>query len=703
MPTLPRASLASLASLASRVCPSAPFLVPRLLRVPLRALPSQCLPPTTARRSKSDGKSHRKLQLSLQRTAKQQSRAAHNEVLQQMRQASADRNLKALMELYPSIVAARVADRTETRKMAQMLHYCMRSPLAAGVAPGDILPFIQQVIQDIQDGNLQPHPTAFVHFLGIYKERHMYQEGHALWQWLAQQDDLHLSQSVYGAAIELLAHGRQLRLPELENLYLDALQRFPGTFAQYHLSPGAIVPNRSQPTAIANLPITLLQGILTARILNNDWKNAYLALDTALRLYPAQLPNRFFDIFVLNRPLEEAYTVFLVACRAGVVLSPSHVTGLITKIKKAIEGRDNLRDRVVLLRAIANALYAYLEAGASMDPIHTASFLTSFGSLLPEPASGEDYEGEMAILRNRILTFAHKSLSSLFQAGMPPSPNAFTALVHLAGKLRVPDLLRTSLQDIKTAEVDIGDIGLRTVLASAGLTGAKDLIEETWTQISHKAVLQGNQIDWRDWITLAKACRRAQGLDYFRTQLTELEYAMRPQYKDMILGTLDSEPSPSGKPLQVLDLEEFDKHFAELDQQMKNITAVIMSGQRLDVRQTPFYMSLDPERKPLANADDLKKVYDEYTMDPHQPPAENAPAALSSVGIPLDELRFANWVSIADLMDQASTLDEERLGGKEGTSSGESHNITGNRPHGDRAFTQSIDLLREKVKILRSV
>lgn len=696
MPTLPRASLASL------VCPSAPFLAPRLLRAPLRALPSQCLLlPTAARRSKSDGKSFRRLQLSQQRAQKQQAFAAHHAVLQQMRQACADRNLDAFMELYPSVVATRAVDRIETRKIAQMLHYCMRSSASAGLARSDVLPFIQQVIQDIQKGKLPPHPAAFVHFLGIYKERRMYEDGHALWQWLAQQDDQHLSQAVYGAAIELLAQGRQLRLPELENLYLDALQRFPGTFAQYHLSPGAIVPNRSQPTVIASLPITLLQGILTARILYNDWKNAYLALDTALRLYPAQLPSRFFDLFVLNRPLEEAYTVFLVACRAGVVLSPSHLTGLVAKIKKAMEDRDNLRDRVVLLRASANAMYAYLEAGGSMEPIITASFLTSFGSLLPDPTSGKDYEGDVASLRNRIVTFAHKCLSSLFQAGMTPSPNSFTALIHLAGRLRVPDLLRVSLQDIRTAQVDIGDVGLRTVLVSASQIGVKDLIEETWTRIAQNADAQGKQIDWRDWATLAKACRRAQHLEYFHTQLVEFEHAIHPQHREMIVGMMDNEPRPSGKPLRDFNVHDFDKHLAELDQQMKNITAIVMSGQRLDIRQTPFYMSLDPEKKPLASVDDLRKVYDEYTVDPHQPPADNPPAVLSSIGIPLDELRFANWASILELMDQANTLEENRLGALERTGSKNRHDTASNLLHSDTTSALSIDRLREKIKILR--
>ncbi|KAF1979661.1 hypothetical protein BU23DRAFT_548863 [Bimuria novae-zelandiae CBS 107.79] len=701
MPTLPRTSLASL------VCPSAPFLAPRLLRTytPLAALPSQCLLlPTPGRRHNSTGKTFRKTKVNERQVQQRQLLGHVVEVRQQLRQACDDRDLKALMDLYPSFIATgHLQSRDETRKIAQALHVCARTQTAGRVPFESVLPFIQQVIEDIKKGSLPPHPMAFVHLLGIYRDRKMYDEGYALWQWLSQQDDNYLSQAVYGAAIELLAYSRQVRLPELENLYLDALQRFPGTFAQYHLSPDAIVPDRGQPTLIANLPITLLQGITTARIFHNDWKNAYLALDTALRLYPAQLPARFFELFVYNRPLEEGYTAFLVACRAGIIIPPGYLSGLIAKIRKAMEHCDLLRDRAVLLRAIANATYAYLQAGGSLQPIHVAAFLTSFGSLLPEPASGENYEGDMASIRNIIVTRAHETLSTWFQAGLPPSPNAFTALINLAGRLRVPDLLRVSLHDIETAQVNIGDIGLRTVLTSAGQTGAKDLIEETWASIVHKADSMGRQIDWRDWICLSKACRRAQHLDYFNAQLSEQEHAIPTPYKDMIVETLDNELPHTETTMQSLNPDAFETQFAELNQQIKNITAVVMSGQRLNIQQNPFYMSLDPEKLPLANILVLRDVYNEYTVDPHQPPAEDATPFRSSTGIPLDELRFANWVSVVEMMDQADKLDKERREAIRRTGSDVTQATTKNPLRNTHNSIISLDRLRKRIKSLREV
>jgi hypothetical protein len=635
---------------------------------------------------------------------KQQTLHGDDAVLQQFRKAFNERDLRSLMDLYPSVLSTGTLTRDDTRRIAQTLHACVRSPHLPSDTRTHLLSFLQQVIKDLQKGALPPHPFVFVHILGIYKARKMYDEGYALWQWLVQQEDSYVSQAVYGAAIELMAYGKQLRLPELESLYLDGLKRFPGTFAEYHLSPDAIVPNRAQPIAIANVPITLLQGILTARLLHNDWKKSYLALDTALRLYPCQLPARFFELFLASRQLREAYTVFLVACRAGIVLKPSHLTTVLSKVRANITSCDTLRDRIILVRSIANALYAYLEAGGSLESIHVGQFLTSFGSLLPEAAPGKDYQGDIALLRNRIITFAHNALSTLLQAGMPPSPQVFNALVSLAGRLQVPDLLRVSLQDAETAQIDLGDIGIRNVMSSAGQIGAKDIIEEYWTRIAHMAASNGQQIDWKDWMSFAKACNKADHVDYFHAQLREQEHAIPAGFQDSITRTLEEEVLSTEKTIDTSRAEEFEKELAEINQLIKNIAAVVMSGQRLDIRKTPFYMSLDPERPPLANRAHMQKIYDEYTIDPHQPPSANPvlPAASSPTGLPLDELRFENWTSVVELMDQAYTLEQERQ--SEGQRVGEDvkHEKSNPLKRDKTTVRLTPDYLRDYVKSLRN-
>lgn len=613
------------------------------------------------------------------------------------------------MDVYPNAVASAALTPQDTRQIAQALHTYVR----INNRTTNISPFVEQVVQDIKAGVLPPHPYAQVHLLGIYKEWKWFDDGYAFWQWLIQQDETLVSDAVYGAAIELLAYGRKVSLPDLENLYVQALKRFPGTFAEYHLSPDAIVPDRGQPIPMVDTPVLLLQGILTARILARDWKNAYLALDTALRLFPATLPTRFFELFMTQRPLPEAYTVYLIACRAGIVFKASNLTALITQLRAVMAATTSLRDRTMILRAMANAIYAYVEAGGTLENVHVNAFISSFDTLLPGKAPGQDYEGETAVLRNTIVTTAHGIMSTLLQAGLAPQSHNFITLINLAGKLRVPDLLKVSLQDIRTSGGDVDEIGARTILSSAGYLGAKDLVEEFWTRIASQAEGQGRLISYEDWITFAKACKRADHLDYFRGQLAKFEHTISSYLHSKVIDSIETkELLSSDNTIELMDTKAFTSEFEALRNQIKNVAAVVMSGQPLDLRKSPFYMSIDPDSKPLGSDQELRTLYDEFTIDPHQPPlppdnAAHLPTALSSTGIPLDELRFQNWVSINDLMDSAQSYEEERQKVIEYKVAHRKHfrgkfELTGRLRNKNRKFLLPLEHLRERVKQLRA-
>jgi hypothetical protein len=566
-----------------------------------------------------------------------------------------------MMDLYPTLLETKVLNRQDTRRIAQALH--VRARQSSKTA--DIFPFIQQVATDIRRGALEPHPYAFVHLLGIYKDCKRFDEGHELWQWLVQQEEPYVSQAAYGAAIELMAYGGLSTLPELEELYTEGLKRFPGTFAEYHLSPDAIVPDRSQPVLIAGIPTILLQGILTARILARDWKKSYLALDTILRLYPTQTPSRFFELFMTERPISEAYTAFMVACRAGTSLNPGQVTSLITKLRAAMGTTASMADRMMLLRAVANALYAYQEAGGQLESLHVGVFIHCFEHVIPEPTPGEDYQGEAALLRNTIVLTAHEILSGLLQAGFSPQIHPFEALVSLAGKLRVPDLLTTTLKDIENAQIELGPIGTRSALTSAGLVKNKQVIQELWSRIISTAESVGAQIAFEDWITFTKACRRADLADYFREQLSKLSHTTTSSTEEHLIYQIGLAEQSTDLPFDYMTPDELTEGMETLKRQMKEVEAVVMSGSPLDLRTSPFYMHLDPATTSMSSLDNLRAVYDELTTDPHQPspppPAEgstNKPAA-SSTRIPLAELRFMNWLTIAEMMADAETYESQ--------------------------------------------
>ncbi|KAF2821816.1 hypothetical protein CC86DRAFT_358851 [Ophiobolus disseminans] len=656
-------------SLAAIVCPSAPFLAPRLLRttVPTAIDAIQCVPSTLQKSCYATKTQKRepvkKLRIirsgSMRHVAREYKKTQDNEVtslLKQLRQACDTRNVHQMMDIYPNLRDLKALSRHDTRQIAQALHTRTRHNTKAS----DLFPFIQQFVTDVRSGALEPHPYAYVHLLGIYKDCKRFEEGHELWQWLVQQDERHVSQAAYGAAIELMAYGGLSTLPELEDLYADGLKRFPGTFAEYHLSPDAIVPDRSQPTLTLGVPTLLLQGMCTARLLSRDWKRAYLALDTILRLYPTQTPPRFFELFMIERPITEAYTAFTIACRAGIVLNPGQVTALLTKMKAAMQATSSLSDRVMILRATANALYAYQEAGGQLESLHIGVFVHCFEQLLPELAPGEDYHETRAAHRNIIVIAVHEILAGLLQAGLSAQIHPFEALMSLAGKLRVPNLLTTTLGDISAVKMNLGPIGTRSALTSAGLVKNKPLIEQLWTGVVAAADAEGSQIAFEDWITFTKACRRAGHAEYFHQQLSKLSHTNTSRVENHLKQqmTFDERVAPQ-EFTEGMTPAELTTEMEGLKEQMKNIEAVLMSGSSLDLQMSPFHMHLDPATTSLSSLELLRRVYDELTTDPHQPPptplveGSQVKPVVSSTGIPLDQLRFMNWLSVLEMMDGA--------------------------------------------------
>jgi hypothetical protein len=617
------------------------------------------------------------------------------------------RDVQYVMDLYPSLLEAGELDRQDTRRIAQALHTRARQKSKTS----DMFPFVQRFVDDIRSGALQPHPYAFVHLLGIYKDYKRFNEGHALWQWLAQQDDTHVSQAAYGAAIELMAYGGISTLPELEDLYTEGLKRFPGTFAEYHLSPEAIIPDRSQPVLVSGIPTVLFQGILTARILARDWKKAYLALDTILRLYPTQTPPRFFELFVAERPISEAYTTFMLACRAGTCLSPGQVTVLITKLRAAMGTTQSMSDRVMILRAVANALYAYQEASGQLQSLHIGVFIHCFEHILPEHTPGVDFVGEPAQLRNAIVVTAHEILAGLLQAGFEPQIHPFEALVSVAGHLRVPNLLTTTLNDIKTAGMDLGPIGTRSALTSAGLVKDKDLIQQLWSQVVTSGNDEGSQIAFEDWITFTKACRRADFASFFREQLSKQSHtttASVEQHLNYQIGLEEQVTDTSS--FQYMSTSALTAELDGLKHQMKNVEAVQMSGTPLDLQKSPFYMHIDPSTTSLSFLGNLQAIYDEMTTDPHQPPPQpNADGthlmpALSPTKIPFDQLRFMNWLSILEMMQEAEMYEvKTRWEVNDAIARGEpyKHRPLVFTPNRQELPIMSKEELRERIRALR--
>ncbi|KAF2200840.1 hypothetical protein GQ43DRAFT_441192 [Delitschia confertaspora ATCC 74209] len=670
----------SRASLASLVCPSAPFLVPASLRAPL--LRASCFH-TSASLQKSVQKSvyqsKKKRQAKVLSFDPRLKRREENydsfpQPLHAFRSLIGFEDLPLITDAYPTLLEQKALESNDTLRIAKLLHNYFRNSKARRAEDIErFYPFLEQVTQDIQAGDLPPNPYAHVHILSIYKELQKYEAGAKFWNWLSTQNDYYVNQAVYGAAIELLAYQGTVTLPQLEDIYNQGLRRFPGTYAEYHLSPEAILPDRSQPTVITGLPISLVQGILTARMMARDWKNSYLSLDAVLRLYPTQVPTRIFELFIHERPISEGYTVFLLACRAGIKLKPNHLTKLLVNLTKAMDVCNSLEARVTILRGMVTAIYAYVGVSGILEGQHIAVFIRACGHVLPpRPHPAEDYAGDSASMRRELVAIAHGAVADILECEASGttsgSASMFGALITLAGKLNAPALFTATLTEIEAIGGVTNNIERRNILTTAGILGMKHVIQKYWGDIVAAAENEGHQLTHGDWISLARAARRAGYAVFFEEQCGELSHTLTERTRAVAYNALaaseEEEGSISAENIIPIHPETFETGIEEIQRTIQKIVSLLRTRTLLNFDAHPIFMFLDPTRLPLGSISDLRAVYDELTTDPHQPPPQHPDGtrpkpALSPTGIPLDELRFQNWVTVMELMSQAEGLEVE--------------------------------------------
>lgn len=327
-----------------------------------------------------------------------------------------------------------------------------------------ILPYAQMVIADIQSGAVPGHPLASVHLLSLLKDMEEFEIANAFWQWLRTQDETHTDARVYGAMIETLAfNGEPLRY--LEDLYSEAFERYSNT--------QEIAPEKAKETGATR--IMLLQGIITARLLNGEWRGAYEAFDLVLRLYPTATPSRIYELFIYERPVREGYIAFLMACRAGTPLKPGVLTPLLSEIWK------QHRDVAAMIRAV----WAFVGAGGTVTVHHLNAIIR--GILLSYPAEPWDDTPEAKAEHSRgfytLLSYARECIAAFCSLGIQLEASTFNTLMICGGKLKRGDLVLGGLRDMLAAKVKPSAITYRTLVLVSGELNDAVQLEESWTMI----------------------------------------------------------------------------------------------------------------------------------------------------------------------------------------------------------------------------
>ncbi|KAF2834998.1 hypothetical protein M501DRAFT_475581 [Patellaria atrata CBS 101060] len=684
--------MSSRRALSLFVCPLAPFLIPSSARYTLKQTLRYSWIQTTSRGVASKSR-RRKVQIP---RGQIESIDKNREVLDQYRASIRSRSLSDVIRLYPGVAEKRfltVSDASETIGFVLNFYRTTPDALKPKIKP-ELLAFAESLIEDLKNGRLPSRSDVLVKIISFLKHTEEYEIGEHFWAWVVQQDDEFVSQHVYGAMLELLAFQGRKSLEELEDMYQQALKRCPGTFAAYHLSPEAIVPDRSQYLDLKGLSMTLLQGIITARDCHGDWRGAYLGLDTALRLYPTQCPTRIFELFIYNRPSPgEAYDVFLLACRSGHKLRPEILLAVLNKLAAFTLNRPELSVTTYLgfARAMLNAMRAHVGVGGVINKYHLNKLVAMLSRALPN----EDNSGTSDETYNESIASAGYSITKIcLEAGIEADITIFNTLIHLGGAAKQPQLSLTAVQDIADLQLEPTKITYRTLLLAAGYNCKPKAIEQSWRTLVEASEAQRQALDVTDWKALATACRKADHREFIQDQKQQQSHTMTDAIKREIareLGRSDRTVSPKlagDDPAKIKALTE------DLVDRAAGIAEMMKTRLSSDFYNHPIPMTLDLGFS-LGREEDLRAIYDELTTDPQQVASvRTGPKPTSTTGFPLDELRFRNWLSVNNLLAQAEATQEERH-----VPDGTAPDEVGTPDEGDR--TARLDALRRRILRLR--
>lgn len=523
-------------------------------------------------------------------------------------------------------------------------------------------------------------------------------KGIQLWEWLERQDDSYVSPSVYGVAIELLAiQGRPAE--ETESLYIQALKRFPGSFNEYHLSPDAVLPDLTRPFNIKGIPVTLLQGVLTARLLRGDSKSAYLAFDTALRLFPTQLPSRFYTLFVVERPVTEAYKVFMMATRSGTAIGADCLKALLSKLR-AVAVVEPLHNASVL-RSILTACYAFAASGSPLTSNHLTEVVIAITSILQHPTISALPKEEVSQLADHLLLAVNRLFDIWSNQGARPGIAAFNSIItNVAGKAQRSDVIDTCLADMHSLDLEPNAVTRRSLLKAAGDIGDTELLKATWVDLFASRHATGASVELADWQTLAKAARQSGQEQFARQELQQASSTMSSFLVDRILGLLEERPAKAKADINPTLAGPIRHLIGTILQDILYMENQLESSRFRDFCLEPLPTSFSGSEY-LQNMpeEQLRAVYNEMSIDTSFTQSEpeqseervlaaaqaesmpdggltalsleaetssaethtNSPPAVSSTGFGYAELRYENWKTINELLAESNERDSEYI------------------------------------------
>ena len=564
-------------------------------------------------------------------------------------------------------MAKGLLDKSDGCELAKKLQQCLQSS-ENDSSKDYIAKFATKVSRDLRSRRLLATNMTGLHLLYIFEKVEQFDQGLELWDWWSRQHDGIADLQAFGAALSF-SNKAGASLSELENLYLQALERFPGDYAAYHMSPNAVISDRTQMQKVRGMSMRLLQRMCGIRVQHGDLKNAYLDLDTALRLFTCTVHADFFNPLIELRPVAEGYMIVQLACRNGT--PPTH-----RSFRRMLEGlakegsTQDLESRLQYMHLELDAIHAFAGVSGASKLIMHDLCNTTFKLLAHAAQVGSGNISAIIYLLDLIFaTAARKNLQVVVDQN-------YNSLVSAAGSLKSREVLNFALRISRLSETSEDPITYCTIMKTAGSLQDVNMMKQAWGKLVDLKQLKSS--DWKTFARAAKAAgvpnlvreelkQRSDAKDYVDREVVEAELAKVHSEETLAVDRVlpqHSEPPDASILLAAV---------GQLGSKIKKICDMIQSDQLHNFAVEPIRMSMQPSQINASEAD-IREVYDRLTMDPRErarneakveelvdlssAPASGKPSPnvvpITSSGFRMDDLRYENWKTINELLVEAA-------------------------------------------------
>ena len=177
---------------------------------------------------------------------------------------------------------------------------------------------IEEFIAQYKQGSIKSDPTIPALLLSHYNNVGEFEKAAKLWKWLSSMKEKgHQGWVTYAARIDIAAtldEGYDV----CKVLFEEALDTLGDPLIRYYVSDNSLLPDPTQPAPKAAVyAIPLLRSMLSVRLKYGHWREAYLGLDTILRLDPTQLWRETKSDVLASHTSWEAFLIECLEVQSG--------------------------------------------------------------------------------------------------------------------------------------------------------------------------------------------------------------------------------------------------------------------------------------------------------------------------------------------------------------------------------------------------